>query len=78
MRSGQLDGIDNRRIARLAKLAGAPHAKAAGVALHARIKAHVLVGEPLLTLHADSPGELEYALRYWEANPDIVRIAQMS
>ncbi|MGQ0740999.1 MAG: thymidine phosphorylase family protein [Alphaproteobacteria bacterium] len=35
--SGKLNAIDNRKIARLAKLAGAPDAKAAGVELHVRL-----------------------------------------
>src|SRR5690606_24167745 len=51
-RSGRVDAIDNRRLARAAKLAGAPRAPAAGLALHAPIGRHVSVGQPLFTLHA--------------------------
>ena len=40
-RAGSVRAIDNRRIARLAKLAGAPDDKAAGVDLH------VAVGDPV-------------------------------
>lgn len=70
--SGAVTAIDNRRIARLAKLAGAPDAPAAGLLLHARIGDRLSGGEPLFTLHAESPGELAYALDYATANPDIV------
>lgn len=71
-RAGLIDTIDNRRIAKLAKLAGAPEAKAAGVELHVRLGDVVVVGQPLCTVHADAPGELAYALAYAAANPDII------
>jgi thymidine phosphorylase len=71
-RSGWLAVIDNRRIARLAKLAGAPDAKAAGLELHAKLGDLVVAGQPLCTVHAEAPGELAYALEYAMANPDIL------
>jgi thymidine phosphorylase len=73
-RSGQIAVIDNRKIAKLAKLAGAPEDKAAGVDLHVRLGDVVVAGQPLCTVHAEAPGELDYALSYGAANPDIVRI----
>jgi thymidine phosphorylase len=73
-RGGRVEAIDNRRIARLAKLAGAPHARAAGVVLDARTGTRVESGALLMTVHAESPGELAYALDYASVNPDIVRI----
>jgi thymidine phosphorylase len=73
-RSGQLAAIDNRKIAKLAKLAGAPDAKAAGVDLHVRLGDIAVAGQPLCTVHAEAPGELDYALTYAEANADIFRI----
>jgi thymidine phosphorylase len=72
--AGTVGSIDNRKIARLAKLAGAPEAKAAGVSLHVRLGTRVAAGEPVCTVHAETPGELNYALDYAAANPDIVRI----
>ncbi len=62
--AGQVTSIDNRRLARLAKLTGAPKARAAGLELHVRVGARVERGQPLYTLHAEAPGELEYALTY--------------
>lgn len=73
---GTVEAIDNRRIARLAKLAGAPEDKAAGIDLHVRLGDSVARGTPLLTLHAEAEGELAYALNYADTNADIIRIAQ--
>ena len=73
-RSGHVHAIDNRRIARLAKLAGAPNSKAAGVDLHVRVGDIVQSRQPLCTIHADSPGEVAYALDYAAANPNIIAI----
>lgn len=70
-RPGQVITIDNRRIARLAKLAGAPDSKAAGVDLHVRLGDTVGTGQPLYTLHADAPGELAYAFDYAAADQII-------
>jgi thymidine phosphorylase len=74
-RAGRVGTIDNRKIAKLAKLAGAPEAKAAGVELHVRLGDEVTVGEPLCTIHAEAPGELAYALDYAFANRGIIGIA---
>ena len=74
-RPGRVLGIDNRRLARAAKLAGAPGDPAAGLELHVRLGETVAVGEPLFTLHAESAGELEYALAFVRAHPDIVQVA---
>lgn len=73
-RSGQISAIDNRRIARLAKLAGAPDDKAAGVDLHVRVGDAIAKGQPLCTVHADAPGELAYAFDYAAANADIIAV----
>lgn len=75
-REGILLEIDNRRIARLAKLAGAPSDQAAGVDLHVRLGDRIARGVPLCTLHADAPGELAYALNYADTNQDMFRIAE--
>lgn len=72
--AGPVSKIDNRRIAKLAKLAGAPEAKAAGIELHVGIGDIVSAGQPLCTVHAAAPGELAYALTYAVANPDIVMV----
>ena len=71
---GKIIAIDNRRIARLAKLAGAPDDKAAGLQMHVRVGDLVTCGAAIYTLHAEAPGELAYALNYADANSDIVLV----
>lgn len=73
---GRVAVIDNRAVAKVAKLAGAPRAKAAGVEFLAPIGRLVQAGEPLFWIHADSQGELQYALDYVQEHPDMVRIEQ--
>jgi thymidine phosphorylase len=73
-RTGTVDRIDNRRLSRLAKLAGAPEDKAAGLRIHARVGEMVVEGQPLFTLYAETRGQIEYALEYIRANDDIVGI----
>jgi thymidine phosphorylase len=75
--SGTITGMDNRRLARAAKLAGAPADPAAGIDLHVRIGSKVDRGQPLFTLHAETPGELAYAQEYLAAHPDIVAISEV-
>ncbi len=75
--SGVVSAIDNRRLAKVAKLAGAPDAQAAGVELHAKLGTGIERGSPLYTLHAETPGELIYALNYVSANSDIIEIAEL-
>lgn len=74
--AGHVHAIDNCKIAKLAKLAGAPEAKAAGVELHVRLGDAVIAGQPLCTVHADAPGELAYALGYAAANPAIITVGE--
>ena len=72
--SGAVVSIDNRRLARIAKLAGAPQAPCAGVDLHVRCDDFVELGQPLFTLHAASPGELSYAFDYASGQAETVRV----
>ena len=72
--SGRLEHINNRKLARLAKLAGAPDSKAAGVEMHVRLGQNIAAGQPLLTIHADAPGERDYAVEYALANADMFEI----
>lgn len=72
--AGRLARMDNRRLARIAKLAGAPRASAAGLDLHVRVNDDIAKHQPLFTVHADSPGELAYALQYGAAHDDAIAI----
>ena len=72
---GRLTAIDNRRLARLAKLTGAPRSPAAGLLMNVSLGSMLEADAPLCTVHAESAGELAYALEYAAANPDIFQIA---
>lgn len=72
--AGKVSAIDNRQLAKLAKLAGAPHDKAAGVMLHTPLDSMVEINQPLFTIHAESKGELSYALSLLEQIPDIITV----
>ena len=72
--SGRVGQIDNRKLSRLAKLAGAPQRAAAGVHVQLRRGDPVEVGQPLLFLHAQTRGELDYALDYARSAGEIVQV----
>lgn len=71
IRSGRIQDVDNRRFAKIAKLAGAPGSASAGIDCRVRIGDFVSAGQPLFEVHAQTPGELEYALEYAGKHPDI-------
>jgi thymidine phosphorylase len=72
--AGTVLDIDNRRLSRAAKLAGAPADPAAGIDLHVRLGDRVAAGEPLFTLHAESPGEVGYVRDYLAAHADVISV----
>lgn len=74
LQRGVVENIDNRLMARIAKLAGAPDAPKAGVDLHVSLQKTVEKGQPLFTIYAESPGELNYALHYFYAHQDVIVI----
>lgn len=75
-RAGRVVRIDNRRLAAVAKLAGAPRDSSAGLVLHARVGAAIEVGQPLFTVHAESVGELDYALAHAREAGEIIVVEE--
>ncbi|MEM1582695.1 MAG: AMP phosphorylase [Candidatus Bathyarchaeia archaeon] len=63
--------IDNASIVEVARLAGAPKDKGAGVLLHRKIGDKVSEGEPLATVYAERPSKLERAISVFEEFPVI-------
>jgi thymidine phosphorylase len=59
--AGTVTAIDCERMARIARLAGAPKVKGAGVDLHKKLGDRVERGEPLYTILADTSTELAFA-----------------
>ncbi len=73
---GRITCMDNRKISRVAKLAGAPEDKAAGVFLKVKLGDRVEPGQPLYTVYSESPGEMAYALDYVALHEDIITVEQ--
>jgi len=72
--NGVLVEIDNRKLARFAKLAGAPFSLAAGLRLHVNVDSNIVKGSSLFTLYSDSQGEMTYALDYYQSNNNMFQI----
>lgn len=75
-KAGVVANIDNRLIARIAKLAGAPDSPAAGVDLHTPLGTEVEKGQPLFTIYASTNGELDHALYYFGAHQNVIEIGE--
>lgn len=73
-RDGVISTIDNRRLAKAAKLAGAPGAPLAGITLETQLGQIISRDEPLFTLHAETTGQLAYALSYVAMHRDIFEV----
>ncbi len=69
--AGRVRAVDNRRLAKIAKLAGAPASASAGIDCRLRIGHSLRVGEPMFEVYAQTRGELDYALDYAAKHPDI-------
>jgi thymidine phosphorylase len=76
--SGRVVAVDNRRLARVAKFAGAPQAPAAGLEFMAPVGTRVVRGQPLFVVHAQGPGEIDYAFDYARAQYNIVTIDEIA
>ena len=75
-KTGKISSIDNRKLARIAKLAGAPKSPSAGVSFFAPLEKTVKEGDTLFSIHAESTGELEYAKSYFESLSDLIQITE--
>jgi thymidine phosphorylase len=61
-RNGKVISINNLQMARLARLAGAPMDRGAGVDLFKKVGDPVQAGEPLYSIYADFAADFEFAL----------------
>ncbi len=75
-RSGVVAHINMRSLAKAAKLAGAPADKAAGIEMHVRLGEQLERGQPLFTMHADTRGELHYALDFLATHRETLSIEE--
>ncbi|MBW3003974.1 AMP phosphorylase [Candidatus Woesearchaeota archaeon] len=65
-KNGKIKHIDNKAISRIARFAGAPKDKGAGVYLYKHKGDSVRVGEKLFTIYSKSKEKLRYALDVWK------------
>lgn len=72
--SGCIQSIHNQKIAKVAKLAGAPSDPRAGVLLHAKVGTPIKKGEALFRIFAENEEELQFATDYVEKNRDIITL----
>lgn len=63
-REGYVSSIDNLALARIARLAGAPMDKGAGVYVMKKIGDKVTQGEPLYRIYAQFPADMQFALKW--------------
>ncbi len=72
---GKVTWIDNRSLAMIAKLAGAPQDSAAGIEFFAKLDTTIERGQLLYKIHAETKGLLEYALAYARTMTDIIKMS---
>jgi thymidine phosphorylase len=74
----EMDGIvisvDNRKLARIGKLAGAPQCPSAGVLYYAPLGKKIKKGDLLFSIYAESEGELQYAKEYLKSLTELIEI----
>lgn len=73
-KSGVITEIDNRKLAKIAKLAGAPKQLSAGVLLLCPLGTKVNIGDELFYVYAQELGQLHYALDYLKSQTNILYI----
>jgi len=73
-KSGRVSSIINKDIAKIARMAGAPDDKKAGIYLYVKKHAKVKKGEKLFTIYSENKKRLSYALAvYKERNPFVIQ-----
>lgn len=71
-RNGKVKTINNLYVAKLARIAGAPQNKGAGIYLHKHIGEKITKGEKILTVYAGSEHALNYVKQVLEGMKDII------
>jgi thymidine phosphorylase len=59
--TGYVTAINNLQLAHIARLAGAPMDKGAGVDLHKKLGDSVNIGEPIYSIYAEFPADFEFS-----------------
>lgn len=74
--AGRVESIDNRLLAKVAKLAGAPADPAAGLEMHVKLGDSIQANQALLTVHAENSGELNYAVEFLLEHPGVIQLEE--
>jgi thymidine phosphorylase len=72
---GTVSAVDNRAMAKVAKLAGAPKSQGSGVLFLSPLGKKIVTGDVLFSIFAASQGELDYAVAYLKDVPHIIMLA---
>lgn len=68
---GTIKNISNNQISRIAKIAGAPNDKGAGIYLNVKVKDRVAKGDILFTIYSENKDKLKYAVEVFKENNPI-------
>ncbi len=71
-KSGVITHIDNKSISKIARAAGAPLDKGAGIYLHKHVKEHIKRNEKIFTIHAKNRQKLSYAVNVLKKTDGII------
>lgn len=71
-RNGKIIEIDNKKITKIARIAGAPSDKAAGIYLYKRVGQRVKKDETIFTIYSESKNKLEYSKTFSEGAIKII------
>ncbi len=71
---GIVTEIDNRKLARIAKLAGAPKSPGAGIIFYAPLHKKISKGDVLYSIYAEGKGQLEYVKEYLKSVNHLIVI----
>jgi AMP phosphorylase len=72
LQSGEISYISNRALVNIARLAGAPKDKFAGILLHKKSHDFVRKGESLYTIYAEKPAKLKQAEAFAKSNSGYI------
>ena len=71
-KSGRVREIDNLTISRIARIAGAPHDKGAGMYLYRHVSDKVKRGDKLFTIYSESRHKFKFAVEFAKVNNGFV------
>ncbi|MHA1521775.1 MAG: hypothetical protein ACTSRK_16475 [Promethearchaeota archaeon] len=70
-RTGIVANINNKSINTIAKLAGCPGNKAAGIILEKKVGAKIAVGDVVFRIYASNQSAMDAAMEHYNAHPPI-------